>query len=247
MKVSYCIPCDYGHFRHLDKALQGILKSSELPDEICIAISGISNANPDLDSLKSGHNIPLNIKTFKEKRNAGANRNTLSEMAKHDILSFQDADDLVHPSRLKIIKHVFDTTDLVHLATGYSTHKSNDLSLLKTNPVELERVKLVKLKTYYDEIFLNGLDSGYRTKDYGNFPGIKFQERSGYVANGPVSIRKEVINKVRWKDNIGKIKVAEDQDFNYEVFFHFNRSGLVQNILYFYNTGDRKYGGNFAT
>jgi len=51
----------------------------------------------------------------KEVLYAGGNRNKACDIAKGDILSFQDADDLPHPQRTELIGHVFENTNTEHL------------------------------------------------------------------------------------------------------------------------------------
>lgn len=242
MKISCCIPCDFGHIIHLEKAISSINNSESLPLEICISISKApENFSPKYLNVLSS--IPIQIRVYKEKKNAAQNRNILTQMASGELLAFQDADDLIHPSRLKLINYIFDTKKVIHLNTGFISHRSNDLALLSVSPISIDQTVFVDLSKYHASIFNGGLESGYRTKDYGYFNNINFIERKGYMANGPVAVLKQIAEKVRWKENIKEINVAEDQDFNYEVYYRYNLSGLISNPLYFYNLSDRKFGG----
>ena len=242
MKISCCIPCDFGHMIHLEKAINSINKSEFLPLEICISISKAPEYfSPEYLNVLSS--IPIHIRICKEKKNAAQNRNILTQMASGELLAYQDADDLIHPSRLKLINHVFDTKKIVHLNTGFIPHRTNDLDIMSVSSVSLDQMVFVDLSKYHASIFNRGLESGYRTKDYGYFNNINFIERKGYMANGPVAVLKQIAEKVRWKEDTKEIKIAEDQDFNYDVYYQYNLSGLISNPLYFYNLSDRKFGG----
>ena len=49
----------------------------------------------------------LNVIEHSTKKSAGENRNVACAAAKGDVLICQDADDLPHPQRVEIIKHIF--------------------------------------------------------------------------------------------------------------------------------------------
>jgi glycosyltransferase involved in cell wall biosynthesis len=248
MEISCCIPCDISHFKHLHNALSSVENSTLKPDEICISISGIGNdleIKEKIKYFKDQTNIPLNIVLFKEKKNAGENRNILAEISKGKILSYQDADDLIHKSRFKLIKYVFDSTDVLHINHAYTSYVNDAISLTNTEDIEYKDIKLLNLNVYYDSIFQNGYHSGLRTRDYGKFQNCSFPKIEAFIANGPVSIRREVVNKIKWKELRREIHIAEDQDFNYETLYQFNKSALILNSIYFYNLSDRRAGGLF--
>lgn len=151
----------------------------------------------------------------------------------------------MHPSRLEIIKDVFTRTDLVHLNTSYVQVNANDLSVVSNNHINEAEVRLIVLEHIYKDVFTQGLNSGYKTRDYGTFNGVSFPNKPQFLANGPCAIKREVTEKVRYKEKSSDIIIWEDQDFNYEVFYSFNRSAIINNPLYYYYMGSNTGGCSY--
>jgi glycosyltransferase involved in cell wall biosynthesis len=111
MKISVCIPCIEEHIIYLRGCLSSIYTQSQTPDEIVLVISNICDAarvNAYIeDLLLEFPNIATTVKYILDKQFAGENRNHAISIASGDIISFIDADDIMHKDRLNIIKGMF--------------------------------------------------------------------------------------------------------------------------------------------
>lgn len=113
-KISICIPCIEKHTPFLYNCIDSINNQSVTPYEIIISISNISDLKrmDDIkklcEKIKIDSKIPIYIEYTFEKKYAGENRNICINKASGDIISFIDADDIMHKDRIKIIKNIFD-------------------------------------------------------------------------------------------------------------------------------------------
>ena len=105
LKTSVIIPCHSKHVQHLPTMLQWLAEQTVVPDEvvICFTRSQVATAPaiaPD---------YPFAVRCVFTDRSYPANaRNTACEESSGDLLICQDADDVPHPRRVEIIKHLFE-------------------------------------------------------------------------------------------------------------------------------------------
>lgn len=86
------------------------------PDEVIVSISGTTNAPAIAGKLP----FRVRILTDGAKAYAGKNRNRTASAATGDVLIYQDADDVSHPQRVEIVKHLFSHFFVEHLLHGYT-------------------------------------------------------------------------------------------------------------------------------
>jgi glycosyltransferase involved in cell wall biosynthesis len=113
-KISVCIPCIQKHIPFLSSCVASINKQTILPIEIVISISNIENLEAmknieiECEKIINSSKIPIKIKYTYEKKYAGENRNICVQEAEGNVVSFIDADDLMHKDRIKILTEIFD-------------------------------------------------------------------------------------------------------------------------------------------
>jgi hypothetical protein len=246
MKKSFLIPCGYKHSSLLNNISKLLEISTTKPEEVIIHISSCPDNFDYKNILQSFFNKQYDFKyeITKDFRDAGTNRNNLAEHSAGEILIYQDADDFFHPQRIELIQNSFQEKDILHLIHSYYPNRKplEDISFQKIcfNPT-----KLWPLEQYHKIIFKNKLD------DYKNFQCYGTFENNNEIScnvdywlhNGAISIKKEVLQKVKWKSKNEQKNIAEDQDFNFECFYHFNKSYTLLERIYYYNLNNRTNGG----
>lgn len=108
--ISVVVPCIPRDKPHLDTLIWTINNQTVLPNEIVIAISETSDAEAKalLRELVPLTYIPLIVVGSKDKLSAGINRNRGVEASSCSRISFFDADDQMHPDRIRLIQEAFD-------------------------------------------------------------------------------------------------------------------------------------------
>ena len=102
MKLAVCVPCYRTHVPYLAELIDSIERQTCKPDIISISISGTTEEAPELHS-----SIPIRIRVTKDEGSPAENRNWAAEQVldEVDILSFIDADDIMHSRRTEAIKY----------------------------------------------------------------------------------------------------------------------------------------------
>lgn len=115
--TSIIVPCGHSHYYLLPELLDHLSYQTKLPDEVVISLSGTQEL--DIDNIRSfeSKQYPFQLTLLKtsHKLSAGQNRNLASDIARGDILIYQDADDLPHPQRTEMICFFFEQFELDHL------------------------------------------------------------------------------------------------------------------------------------
>ena len=111
--LGVAIPCYHPHIPRLEQLLLSIEDQTSRPDEVVVSCSGCTDN--DVRGLLNRWSFPVTIKTHPARKNAAQNRNIAARALGTEYVSFFDADDIMHPQRLEIIRHAFATTrvDLV--------------------------------------------------------------------------------------------------------------------------------------
>ena len=128
--VGVAICCYHGHLNALSALFRSIEAQTRLPDQVVVSCSSTSPEEVPYDT--GSYSFPLCIVTCREKKNAAQNRNIAASHLRTDIVTFFDADDLMHPQRIHAIWYGFMTYDayfMVHsfqyndpVFVSYSSH-----------------------------------------------------------------------------------------------------------------------------
>jgi hypothetical protein len=105
LTIGIAIPCYKGHLDVLTNLLQSIEEQTRKPDHVVVSCS--SAVATDIPISLKNYSFPLDIQCHSEKKNPAQNRNCAIKHLSTDIVTFIDADDIMHPQRLEIIEYCF--------------------------------------------------------------------------------------------------------------------------------------------
>jgi glycosyltransferase involved in cell wall biosynthesis len=171
MSVSVIIPCIPKHFCLLAPLLEAYQKQTVPPHEVIISLSQSNKVSLEACKALENRGWGFGVKILRHvgKKSAGDNRNTASRCASGQILMYQDADDLPHPQRVEIVKHVFENYPIDHLLHFWV--KSRE----ELKPYSAEQVSPIH---------------------YSAYPAYSVEE--GALHNGNVSVSRELFHRIKW-------------------------------------------------
>jgi len=103
--IGVAIPCYKGHLGVLPHLLDSMEAQTRKPDRVVISCS--STEPSDMTLTLDSYSYPIEMILHSEKKNAAENRNCAADHLTTDILTFMDADDIMHPQRLEVIDTCF--------------------------------------------------------------------------------------------------------------------------------------------
>jgi hypothetical protein len=233
--ISLFIPTIPEHIKFLDEILFIYLnKSTVIPDEIIVSVSNYKAIPIDiLTSLIEKY--PNVIFILHDKiMLAGPNRQISKDICSGDIITYHDSDDLPHIQRIEIIKHFFTSYDILHLNHSYGIKDDYN-----EDTIIINNIKYITSETFNKNFFPNNIleECNLIVNGYGyeNFPSH----------GGAISIRKEVLNYIKWRDRSelyyspswddNNYKGAEDYEFNMDTTFLLGKSMMIDSKCYFYS------------
>jgi glycosyltransferase involved in cell wall biosynthesis len=204
MKITLAIPCIPKHLYRLHELVQTLKVQTVLPSEIVISISEFdANKTQILQRQLQAYNehVPIRVFFFTKVAYAGENRNNCLEHANGDVITFCDADDVMHPRRIEIIEDTFtNIPDLEVLFHSYT--RQDKLPACEKTP---RIVTLPELMERNEKYFTKAVEKRYL--------------RAGFpVTNGHISIRNTV--KERYNPNTRR---AEDAEYNSRILEIFSK------------------------
>ncbi len=207
MSTSVIVPCHYKHVKHLSELFQAYEKQIDLPNEIVVSISEANQVEPNIiESLKNTEWLfPVKLLLSNKKMFAGQNRNVACQQTTGEIIVCQDADDLPHPQRIKIIKYFFNKFNLNFLLHKFVYNNENEMKQLRTID-NFDSIKHSFIKTYHEAWIV------------------------GYMLFGQPAIHRNVFKKIKWPD----VPVGEDNAFDSKVITTFDRCMMIHCPLYIY-------------
>lgn len=230
MEISLVIPSTPNHFVYIDCILNTYENGTVKPDEVIISVSNGDQLNRSLvESLEDKYKNSFNNLKFilnDHKVMEGPNRGVGSKHSSCEYITYHDSDDIPHPQRIEIIKHVFNKYDILHLNHSYSFDQKFDKILLE-DIVCFESEKVYKIHFGDDEFLERPLNFFPHPNDrsYGAGLGIP-------VCGGPTTIHRSVLDKVKWnQDRI----LSYDYDFCMDTLFAFRKSMIINSPLIWYN------------
>ena len=221
MKTSLVIPCTPEHFLCLSKILHYYRLGTVKPDEVVVSLSNshlVSRAS--IDFVKSEMSSSFDKFVLLEhhrKLTHGPNRQAASEASTGDLIIYSDADDVPHFKRVETIRHFFMNRDIMHLNHWFCREDA------KFTDFSLEEVEFVDPDELSNHYFSNcGLH-----EIHSKFPG-GYGQAFGRTHGGHTSVRREVLEKVRWKDWDELFGPAEDWEFCFETAHIFRKSAVLK-------------------
>lgn len=187
MRIGVAIPCYIKHIPHCRRLLDVLERQSRRPDQVVISCS---SSTPN-DFMIGSYSFPVKLLITEEKLNAAMNRNRIIPHMDTDIVCFFDADDDMHPQRLEVIGHIFESqkTDLaVH---SYFTGEECVIEYPRIQPCNFIALRNVLEPCY----------SGCLKYDY-----------VSRIHHSQVSVSREVLEKVNFPEAI-EFQAREDSIF----------------------------------
>lgn len=217
MRTTVAIPCSIKHYTFLSNLLSNIMNGTILPDEICIAIGGICD-KLEVKRIKDELGWAKNLKLlFSDKKmNAAESRDFITREITGDIVIYQDADDLMHPQRIEIVKRFFQDFNIVHLCHSFSFYSETVAGEINYNEIKYESGDFI-----YDKYFTKDKN----VKAFGEDSSI---ER---ITAGATCVKKSVLEDIKWVTNQ---KCPEDKSFCMSVLKTFNKTLLIDAPIYIY-------------
>lgn len=233
MSLSLIIPAIPEHVAHLEPLLEAFARGTERPDQVIVSLAQAPHVPAgDLAGLErfGGDRFTDFLLLRHEGRLLhGPNRQAGSAHVRHDLVMYQDADDLPHPQRVQVVKAFFAAYDIMHLSHscfGMDTPAPDYAS--GTPPIRALAPEAVFRATFPTGRF----EECVATQPYygvcSNF----------HIHGGMPTVRREMLAKVRWKHPAEfALRRSEDYEFNMECLFHFRKTMLIDATLVRY----RKY------
>ena len=228
MKTSVVIPATDGNFGYLNCILRHYEDGVEKPDEVVVSISNSHLIKPRyIDALENKFSRSFDMKILKHDKQMiqGPNRDAASQAATGDVIISNDADDIPHPQRVKIIKELFGTHDIVMLNHGYQTH---------TTFTDINNIDIILPTEVFNHHFP---DCDPNLQERPNPHDLGFHAPYGGALDwdihaGNVTFSKEVFDAMSWRHTE---EIAWDYDFCMDVLYGFNKSMIINSPLIWYN------------
>jgi len=222
MRIAVCIPCYKPHVIYLKKCLDSIENQSRKPDIVSISIYEC-----DIAPTLPEYSFPVRIQCNPNKQCEGKNRNLASSILTDiDILTFFDADDIMHPSRIEIMeihfKNGIDGFIHDHKKCASVQYRDTNLSSINWEPTT---------STVYTDSFTT-------TKDF--ICGRVFSPH-GVLTYGHFSCRKSVWDTMPYPEQYGRPEhygLGVDSEYVYNFYTQGYRLGYCPDKLSYYVRDD---------
>lgn len=145
MRIGVAIPCYNKHIPYLKICLDSIAAQTCLPSEVVVSCS--STTYDEIPQWK--YPFHLQILTFTDVYNPAKNRNIAASQLTTDIITFFDADDIMHPQRIELLKNAFEThwCDIILHGFMYDNEKHIEFPLVENSTSSFILNNLVKAKS----------------------------------------------------------------------------------------------------
>lgn len=147
--IGVAIPCYIHHIQKLKGVLNSIKNQTIKPSHVVVSCSSTPADNKDVNELLQIY-LPffqLDIITTPECKNAAENRNIASRHLQTDIISYMDADDIMHPQRLLCIAHAFEHSDCQIVLHSFDTGTRSETIEFPVYNVNFEYGKLERAQS----------------------------------------------------------------------------------------------------
>lgn len=190
--IGVAIPCYEGHIKLLKILLDSINIQTIMPNIVVVSCSSTKEL-----ILNKTYNFNLKIVTTEHLKNAAENRNIACKYINTDIITFCDADDIMHPQRTEIILNIFN---------------NNNIDILYHNGIYRE--------PYYSNPFekIDSVDVLYNELKISHSGCITHIMYDTYIIfHGHVTVKANIYNKVKFKEDY-KYNLSDDCAFGNDVF-----------------------------
>lgn len=124
LTIGVAIPCYSGHVKYITSLLDNIAESTRKPDDVVISCSSSENNGTLMFTYKD---MPVRIWYSTERLNQATNRNRAASLLQTDLITFFDADDLMHPKRIQFLCDTFaQRPDISVVYHGFERNPTRD-------------------------------------------------------------------------------------------------------------------------
>ena len=206
--VGVAICCYNGHLPKLKRLFDSIERQTRLPDEVVVSCS--STTLGEVTYRRDMFRFPFRILIHSERKNAAQNRNYAASQLSTDVVSFFDADDIMHPQRIAVIADTFEA------------HSNLQIFLHNTEfGTSMEFPLFTNVYLYMNQ--LGQCEWGSTI--------LKVPLNEAHIANGHVSVRNKVLEKVIYPESVG-FRGREDTVFTTEIIRRWpQQTAYCRNIL----------------
>lgn len=214
LTLGIAIPCYKNHIGPLKNLLDSIERQTKKPDKVVISSS--STEIEDITYKSTDYSFPFTIITSSEKKNAAQNRNCAAAHLDTDIISFIDADDIIHYQRLQIIYNCFLLTNCKLVLHSFQW------GIRPESEIEYKNIDFQKGVLYRSNQRVN--HAIY------NDPDI--------IVNGHSTIRKDIFNIIKYDESTSQFG-REDTEFNLQIIDRFSDECYFINLPLMYYVQSR--------
>ena len=188
-RIGVAIPCYNKHIPKLLECLASIESQTRKPDLVAISCS---STQPDEFPILPHYSFGVVVSTFSERRNASQNRNSAAKCLDTEIISFFDADDLMHPQRIEALDSTFNEPCDIVLHSFFTADEIN---------IQFPKYDIIRA----DRNTLKQSRSGCIILDY-----------PGHIHHGHVTVRREIFEAYPFREE-KEYETREDCVFCYTI------------------------------
>ncbi len=224
------IPCHAPYLKYLGRCLESIKHQTKAPDLIIISLSSFSG---DIPSFVTAGSIPIKVLQTEQDYTPGQNRNAIIDAtADATILSFIDADDMLHPQHVEVVTKIFDAHP-EQQALLMSFKRNYDKETFRAEDYEKLEWTIIPSDL---QIFHNCYKPTYPprwTPIMSWAPEFEHQGHNYEHANGPISFRRTLIGDCRYSTTL---TMGEDQHFNAQLWERGMKFSYTPQLYFIYFT-----------
>jgi glycosyltransferase involved in cell wall biosynthesis len=180
LTIGVVIPCYKPHIVFLKRLFDSIENQTKKPDMVIVSCS--SSEQSDIPYKQEDYSFPFKIYTHKEKKLTAQNKNFGAKKISTDIISFFDADDIMHPQRLEIIYNSFIKYTTLRLLIHNFRINSTDFN--------------------YPEYDINNINLEFDPFYVCRWGSVQLKENSHRnIHNGHISIRNETFKEQEFSES----------------------------------------------
>lgn len=209
LTLSLCITCYHKDYNLLECRLKDLQQQTCSPDEIIISSSGLEQQSCAyvINYTINQKHIPFIYVNRENVGLPGFARNQGGRVSNCDLIMFCDIDDIIHPQKIEIVKHIFNNYNCDMVVHNYSMRQFDGFTeYLGILPAE----KITQKELYCTNLLA-----------------------SGPIHHGHITIRTEILKYIKYNENRA---LGEDGQFCQEVFDSKYNIYYSQHKLIHYNT-----------
>ena len=215
MRLGVCIPCHKSYVKYIEKCLESIERQTRKPEVVSISFSEVD----ELPVLRT-FSFSVELSFTSKKQCEGRNRNIAASKIEVDIVSFFDADDIMHPTRLASIEAAFEQG----LDGFLHDNKQCNSNQYRSRP--------------FSSIFWESTDNKVYTDGFISSKDAicgRIKSRYGQITNGHFSCKHSVWKSISFPEGYG---LGVDSEYVYRIYNTGYKLGYTPDKLTYYIRDD---------